>query len=89
VFEDALAREEDAVWEVTMHDLGGLGKLLDGIEIGCRCQSAVATLVYTVPAIFTRNSFLPFHPGAAEWYHHKATTGVVRGDQGRVPLPAA
>jgi uncharacterized protein len=34
----------------------------------------------TVPANFTRNTFLPFHPGAAEWYHHKASTGVVRGD---------
>jgi uncharacterized protein len=34
----------------------------------------------TVPANFTRNSFLPFHPGAAEWYHHQASTGVVRGD---------
>jgi len=50
----------------------------------------------TVPANFTRNSFLPFHGGsflpfyggsflpfhggAAEWYHGKAATGVVRGD---------
>jgi TRAP transporter TAXI family solute receptor len=34
----------------------------------------------TVPGNFTRNTFLPFHPGAAEWYHHKASTGVVRGD---------
>jgi hypothetical protein len=34
----------------------------------------------TVPANFTRNTFLPFHPGAAEWYHRKASTGVVRGD---------
>jgi len=34
----------------------------------------------TVPANFTRNAFLPFHPGANEWYHHKASTGVVRGD---------
>jgi uncharacterized protein len=34
----------------------------------------------TVPANFTRNTFLPFHGGAAEWYHRKAGTGVVRGD---------
>jgi uncharacterized protein len=34
----------------------------------------------TVPANFTRNSFLPFHTGATEWYHRKAATGVVRGD---------
>jgi TRAP transporter TAXI family solute receptor len=34
----------------------------------------------TVPANFTRNTFLPFHTGAAEWYHRKASTGVVRGD---------
>jgi uncharacterized protein len=34
----------------------------------------------TVPANFTRNTFLPFHAGAAEWYHRKASTGVVRGD---------
>jgi TRAP transporter TAXI family solute receptor len=34
----------------------------------------------TVPANFTRNTFLPFHTGATEWYHRKATTGVVRGD---------
>jgi hypothetical protein len=34
----------------------------------------------TVPANFTRNTFLPFHPGAAEWYHRKASIGVVRGD---------
>jgi uncharacterized protein len=34
----------------------------------------------TVPANFTRNTFLPFHDGAAEWYHRKASSGVVRGD---------
>ena len=34
----------------------------------------------TVPANFTRNGFLPFHTGAAEWYYRKAATGVVRGD---------
>ena len=34
----------------------------------------------TVPANFTRNTFLPFYAGAAEWYHRKAKTGVVRGD---------
>lgn len=34
----------------------------------------------TVPGNFTRNSFLPFHPGAARWYHNKGVLGVVRGD---------
>jgi uncharacterized protein len=34
----------------------------------------------TVPANFTRNTLLPFHAGAAEWYHRKASTGIVRGD---------
>jgi uncharacterized protein len=34
----------------------------------------------TIPSNFARNSFLPFHGGAAEWYHRKAFTGVVRGD---------
>jgi TRAP transporter TAXI family solute receptor len=34
----------------------------------------------TVPANFTRNSFLPLHGGAARRYHNKAVLGVVRGD---------
>ena len=34
----------------------------------------------TVPANFTRNTILPFHNGAARWYHKKSTTGVVHGD---------
>ena len=34
----------------------------------------------TVSGNFTRNTFLPFHGGAAQWYHHKSGTGVVRGD---------
>jgi uncharacterized protein len=34
----------------------------------------------TVPSNFSRNSFLPFHGGAAEWYNRKSSTGVVRGD---------
>jgi TRAP transporter TAXI family solute receptor len=34
----------------------------------------------TVPANFTRNTFLPFHVGANRWYHNKAAAGVVRGD---------
>jgi TRAP transporter TAXI family solute receptor len=34
----------------------------------------------TLPANFTRNTFLPFHPGASDWYGRKAATGVVRGD---------
>jgi uncharacterized protein len=39
-----------------------------------------AAAAETVPGNFTRNSFLPFHAGAAEWYNRKASTGVVRGD---------
>jgi uncharacterized protein len=34
----------------------------------------------TTPANLSRNSFLPFHPGAARWYHNKSAAGVVRGD---------
>jgi TRAP transporter TAXI family solute receptor len=34
----------------------------------------------TVPGNFTRNTFLPFHGGATQWYHRKSDTGVVRGD---------
>jgi uncharacterized protein len=34
----------------------------------------------TVPANFTRNTILPFHDGAARWYHNKSTAGVVHGD---------
>ena len=34
----------------------------------------------TVPGNFTRNTFLPYHTGAAEWYGRKAAVGVVRGD---------
>jgi hypothetical protein len=39
-----------------------------------------AAAAETVPGNFTRNSFLPFHAGAAEWYNRKASSGVVRGD---------
>jgi uncharacterized protein len=34
----------------------------------------------TVPANFTRNSFMPLHGGAGRWYHNKGTSGVIRGD---------
>ena len=34
----------------------------------------------TVPANFTRNTILPFHDGAARWYHNKSASGVVHGD---------
>jgi uncharacterized protein len=34
----------------------------------------------TVPANFTRNTFLPFHEGATRWYQNKGVLGVVRGD---------
>ena len=33
----------------------------------------------TLPANFTRNTFLPFHHGASDWYGRKAASGVVRG----------
>ena len=48
--------------------------------------SAGATLgaspaaVETVPTNFIRNSFMPFHSGAARWYHNNAVTGIVSGD---------
>ena len=34
----------------------------------------------TVPANFTRNTLLPFHPGAMRWYASKATAGMLYGD---------
>jgi TRAP transporter TAXI family solute receptor len=34
----------------------------------------------TVPANFTRNTFLPFHDGASRWYQNKGVLGVMRGD---------
>jgi uncharacterized protein len=34
----------------------------------------------TVPSNFVRNTILPFHDGAARWYHNKSTAGVVHGD---------
>ena len=34
----------------------------------------------TVPANFTRNTFLPFHNGAERWYQNKGTVGIMRGD---------
>jgi uncharacterized protein len=34
----------------------------------------------TTPANFTRNSFMPLHPGAARWYNTKGVPGVLRGD---------
>jgi uncharacterized protein len=34
----------------------------------------------TTPGNFTRNTFLPFHAGATDWYAKKASAGVVRGD---------
>jgi uncharacterized protein len=34
----------------------------------------------TVPGNFTRNTLLPFHDGAARWYHNKSASGVVHGD---------
>ena len=38
------------------------------------------TAADTVPTNFTRNTILPFHDGAARWYHNKSTSGVVHGD---------
>lgn len=34
----------------------------------------------TVPRNISRNTFLPFHGGAARWYHNKGGPGIVRGD---------
>jgi TRAP transporter TAXI family solute receptor len=34
----------------------------------------------TMPANFTRNTFLPFHDGASRWYQNKGVVGVIRGD---------
>jgi TRAP transporter TAXI family solute receptor len=34
----------------------------------------------TVPANFTRNSFMPFHGGAGRWYVNRGVLGVSRGD---------
>jgi hypothetical protein len=41
------------------------------------CRNTAAD---TVPENFTRNTILPFHVGAARWYHNKSTSGVVHGD---------
>lgn len=43
-------------------------------------MAAHSAAAETVPGNFTRNTFLPFHDGAAQWYHRKSDTGVVRGD---------
>jgi uncharacterized protein len=34
----------------------------------------------SIPSNFTRNTILPFHDGAARWYHNKSTAGMVHGD---------
>jgi uncharacterized protein len=34
----------------------------------------------TVPANFSRNTFLPFHEGANRWYQTKGLLGILRGD---------
>jgi TRAP transporter TAXI family solute receptor len=34
----------------------------------------------TIASNFVRNTILPFHDGAARWYHNKSTAGVVHGD---------
>ena len=34
----------------------------------------------TVPSNFTRNRILPFHGGAARWYHNNSASGVEYGD---------
>src|SRR5215831_12393627 len=38
------------------------------------------TAADTVPTNFARNTILPFHDGAARWYHNKSTSGVMHGD---------
>ena len=39
-----------------------------------------AAAAETVPANFTRNTFLPFYDGATRWYHNQGVVGVLRGD---------
>jgi TRAP transporter TAXI family solute receptor len=34
----------------------------------------------TIPKNFTRNTLLPFHGGAARWYHNNSASGVMYGD---------
>jgi len=34
----------------------------------------------TVPVNFQRNTFLPFHNGAARWYGNRAVRGIDQGD---------
>lgn len=34
----------------------------------------------TVPANFTRNTFLPYHQGASDWYANKTNIGIGQGD---------
>lgn len=34
----------------------------------------------TIPSNFTRNTFLPYHPGAAQYYGARATSGVTLSD---------
>ena len=34
----------------------------------------------TTPSNFTRNTFLPFHRGAQNWYEKNAVSSVIRGD---------
>ena len=40
----------------------------------------VPAAVETVPANFQRNTFLPFHAGAARWYGDRAVRGTDQGD---------
>jgi TRAP transporter TAXI family solute receptor len=39
-----------------------------------------AAAAETVPANFSRNTFLPFHDGATRWYHNQGLLGVLRAD---------
>jgi TRAP transporter TAXI family solute receptor len=34
----------------------------------------------TIPGNFVQNTVLPFHSGAAKWYHHKSVAGIIGGD---------
>ena len=38
------------------------------------------TAADTIPTNFTRDTILPFHDGAARWYHNMSTSSVVHRD---------
>ena len=85
IWEDVWASE----FAVAVRESGGV--LLQGARIPYEIVEAVfanheemmvvhPAAAETRPGNFTRNTFLPYHAGATEWYHRKAAVGVVRGD---------